>query len=77
VAIYFIVLLRTRTWIAALATAHWRAHVHRALAGFAALVLFFYALSHLPQPGGIGLIVAAGLLATRLTAGQVGSSKPG
>jgi hypothetical protein len=39
VAIYFIILLRTRRWTLALATAHWRAHVYRALAGFAALVI--------------------------------------
>jgi drug/metabolite transporter (DMT)-like permease len=67
VAIYFIILLRTRSWLSALATAHWRAHVHRALAGFAALALFFYAVAHLPLPTAVTLNYTAPLFLALIT----------
>ena len=67
VAIYFIILLRTRSWTSALATVHWRAHIHRALAGFAALVLFFYALAHLPLPTAVTLNYTAPLFLALMT----------
>ena len=67
VVIYFIILLRTRSWTSALATAHWRAHVHRALAGFAALVLFFYAVAHLPLPTAVTLNYTAPLFLALIT----------
>lgn len=67
VAIYFIILLRTRSWTSVLATVHWRAHIHRALAGFAALVLFFYALAHLPLPTAVTLNYTAPLFLALMT----------
>ncbi|MGA7950465.1 MAG: DMT family transporter [Thiobacillaceae bacterium] len=67
VAIYFIILLRTRSWTSALATIHWRAHLHRALAGFAALALFFYAVAHLPLPTAVTLNYTAPLFLAVIT----------
>lgn len=67
VAIYFIIPLRTRSWTSALATVHWRAHVHRSLTGFAALVLFFYAVAHLPMPTAVTLNYTAPLFLALMT----------
>ncbi len=67
VAIYFIILLRTGRWISALVTVHWRAHLHRALAGFAALALFFYAVAHLPLPTAVTLNYTAPLFLALIT----------
>lgn len=67
VAIYLIILLRTRTWLASLATSHWRAHVRRAFSGFAALLLFFYAVAHLPLPTAVTLNYTAPLFLALLT----------
>lgn len=67
VAIYLIILLRTRTWLAPLATSHWQAHVRRAFSGFAALVLFFYAIAHLPLPTAVTLNYTAPLFLALIT----------
>jgi drug/metabolite transporter (DMT)-like permease len=67
VSVYLIILLRTRTVVAALATSHWQAHVRRAFSGFAALVLFFYAVAHLPLPTAVTLNYTAPLFLAALT----------
>jgi drug/metabolite transporter (DMT)-like permease len=67
VSIYLIILLRTRTWVASLATRHWQAHIRRAFSGFAALVLFFYAVAHLPLATAVTLNYTAPLFLALLT----------
>lgn len=57
-----------RSVIAPLATPHLRAHVLRGLAGFAALVLFFYALARLPLATAVTLNYTAPLFLAALSA---------
>lgn len=66
--IWAVIALGRRSVIAPLATAHWRAHVQRGLAGFAALVLFFYALARLPLATAVTLNYTAPLFLAALSA---------
>lgn len=67
--IWAVIAWRTRHPFAALATAHPGAHLWRGLSGFAALVLFFYAISRLPLATAITLNYTAPLFLAVLSAG--------
>jgi drug/metabolite transporter (DMT)-like permease len=54
--------------LAPLVTVHWRAHVLRGLAGFVALLLFFYALASLPLATAVTLNYTAPLFLAALSA---------
>ena len=68
VAIWSMIALRRRQWLAPLATQHGRAHLRRGLAGFIALVLFFHALARLPLATAVTLNYTAPLFLAGLSA---------
>jgi drug/metabolite transporter (DMT)-like permease len=68
VAIWTVIAARQRRIFAPLATAHAHAHVLRGLSGFAALVLFFYALANLPLATAVTLNYTAPLFLAVLSA---------
>ncbi len=67
-AIWGVIALHQRRLLAPLATPHFRAHFWRGLSGFAALVLFFYALSRLPLATAVTLNYTAPLFLAALSA---------
>lgn len=67
-AIWGVIALHQRRLLAPLATPHFRAHVWRGLSGFAALVLFFYALARLPLATAVTLNYTAPLFLAALSA---------
>jgi drug/metabolite transporter (DMT)-like permease len=68
VAIWSVIAIRHRRPWALLATPNFKAHVWRGLSGFAALVLFFYALSQLPLATAVTLNYTAPLFLAALSA---------
>lgn len=60
-AIWIGIVWQRRRWFAPLVTQHRITHLWRGLAGFAALVLFFYALAHLPLATAVTLNYTAPL----------------
>lgn len=68
VAIWSVIAVRHRTPWAPLATPNLKAHVWRGVSGFAALVLFFYALSQLPLATAVTLNYTAPLFLAALSA---------
>jgi drug/metabolite transporter (DMT)-like permease len=68
VAIWAVIAVSHRRLLAPLATGHLRAHFWRGLSGFAALVLFFYALSQLPLATAVTLNYTAPLFLAALSA---------
>ncbi|MFO7541341.1 MAG: DMT family transporter [Thiobacillus sp.] len=68
VAIWAVIAIHHRRLLAPLATAHFKAHVWRGLSGFAALVLFFYALARLPLATAVTLNYTAPLFLAALSA---------
>ncbi len=68
VAIWVVIAARHRRLLAPLATPHLKAHFWRGLSGFAALVLFFYALSRLPLATAVTLNYTAPLFLAALSA---------
>lgn len=67
-SIYFFIVVGTRQWIAPLRTQHLTSHVKRGLSGFMALVMFFYAIAHLPLATAITLNYTAPLFLAAITA---------
>lgn len=68
VAIWTVIAISHRHVLAPLATPHFKAHFWRGLAGFAALVLFFYALARLPLATAVTLNYTAPLFLAALSA---------
>lgn len=68
VAIWGVIAFGQRQLLAPLTTPHFKAHVWRGLSGFAALVLFFYALSRLPLATAVTLNYTAPLFLAALSA---------
>lgn len=68
VAIWSVIAIRQRRLLAPLATPHFKAHAWRGLSGFAALVLFFYALARLPLATAVTLNYTAPLFLAALSA---------
>lgn len=68
VAIWLGVAITQRRGFAALATAHYRLHAQRSMAGFVALVLFFHTLAALPLATAITLNYTAPLFLAALSA---------
>ena len=68
VAIWVVIAASHRRLLAPLATPHFKAHFWRGLSGFAALVLFFYALSRLPLATAVTLNYTAPLFLAALSA---------
>lgn len=68
VAIWVVIVARQRRLFAPLATPHVKAHVWRGLSGFAALVLFFFALAQLPLATAVTLNYTAPLFLAALSA---------
>jgi drug/metabolite transporter (DMT)-like permease len=66
-AIWGVVAVSHRRLLAPLATAHFRAHFWRGLSGFAALVLFFYAIARLPLATAVTLNYTAPLFLAALS----------
>lgn len=71
-SIYVFIVLVTRQWLAPLETRHFRSHVKRGLSGFMALVMFFYAIAHLPLATAITLNYTAPLFLAAITAWWLG-----
>lgn len=67
-SIYIFIVLGTRQWLAPLGTRHLTSHVKRSLSGFLALVMFFYAIAHLPLATAITLNYTAPLFLAAITA---------
>jgi drug/metabolite transporter (DMT)-like permease len=67
-AIWGVIALHQRRLLAPLATVHVQAHFWRGLAGFTALVLFFYALARLPLATAVTLNYTAPLFLAALSA---------
>jgi drug/metabolite transporter (DMT)-like permease len=67
-SIYLFIVVGTRQWLAPLATQHARSHVKRGLSGFIALVMFFYAIAHLPLATAITLNYTSPLFLAAITA---------
>ena len=67
-SIWGVIALSHRRLLAPLATPHLKAHFFRGLSGFAALVLFFYALSRLPLATAVTLNYTAPLFLAALSA---------
>jgi drug/metabolite transporter (DMT)-like permease len=67
-AIWGVIAIRHRRLLAPLATRHFKAHFLRGLSGFAALVLFFYALARLPLATAVTLNYSAPLFLAALSA---------
>ncbi len=68
VAIWGVIAVSQRRLLAPLATSHFKAHIWRGLSGFAALVLFFYALARLPLATAVTLNYTAPLFLAALSA---------
>lgn len=68
VSIYIVIVATTRQWLAPLVTRHAASHVRRGLAGFFALVMFFYGIAHLPLPTAITLNYTSPLFLAVITA---------
>lgn len=68
VAIWVVIAARQRQLLQPLATRHAGAHVWRGLSGFAALVLFFYAIARLPLATAVTLNYTAPLFLAALSA---------
>ena len=68
VAIWAVIAISHRHVLAPLATPHFEAHFWRGLAGFAALVLFFFALARLPLATAVTLNYTAPLFLAALSA---------
>ena len=68
VAIWAVIGISHRRVLAPLATPHFQAHFWRGLAGFAALVLFFFALARLPLATAVTLNYTAPLFLAALSA---------
>lgn len=68
VAIWGVIALGQRRLLAPLVTVHLQAHFWRGLAGFTALVLFFYALARLPLATAVTLNYTAPLFLAALSA---------
>lgn len=68
VAIWAVIAARQRRLLTPLATPHGEAHLWRGLSGFAALVLFFYALAELPLATAVTLNYTAPLFLAALSA---------
>jgi len=68
VAIWGVIAIHHRRLLTPLATQHWRSHFWRGLSGFAALVLFFYALARLPLATAVTLNYTAPLFLAALSA---------
>lgn len=68
VAIWGVIAVRHRRVLTPLATPCFKTHVWRGLSGFAALVLFFYALAHLPLATAVTLNYTAPLFLAALSA---------
>lgn len=68
VTIWTVIAISHRHVLAPLATPHFEAHFWRGLAGFAALVLFFYALARLPLATAVTLNYTAPLFLAALSA---------
>jgi drug/metabolite transporter (DMT)-like permease len=66
-SIYLFIVVGTRQWLAPLATRHVMSHVKRSLSGFMALVMFFYAIAHLPLATAITLNYTAPLFLGAIT----------
>jgi drug/metabolite transporter (DMT)-like permease len=67
-SIYIFIVLGTRQWLAPLRTKLLTSHVKRSLSGFLALVMFFYAIAHLPLATAITLNYTAPLFLAAITA---------
>jgi len=67
-SIWGVIAISQRRLLAPLATPHFRAHFWRGLSGFAALVLFFYALARLPLATAVTLNYTAPLFLAALSA---------
>lgn len=67
-SIYLFIVLGTRQWLVPLRTQHLSSHVKRSLSGFLALVMFFYAIAHLPLATAITLNYTAPLFLAAITA---------
>lgn len=67
-SIYLFIVLGTRQWLAPLRTRYLASHVKRSLSGFLALVMFFYAIAHLPLATAITLNYTAPLFLAAMTA---------
>lgn len=67
-SIYLFIVLGTRQWLVPLRTQHLSSHVKRSLSGFLALVMFFYAIAHLPLATAITLNYTAPLFLAAMTA---------
>lgn len=68
VTIWLGIVWQTRRWFASLSTAHAATHLWRSLAGFIALVLFFYALGRVPLATAVTLNYTAPLFLAVLSA---------
>ena len=68
VAIWMVTAIRHRRLLSPLATAHFKSHFWRGLSGFAALVLYFYALARLPLATAVTLNYTAPLFLAALSA---------
>jgi len=71
-SIYVLIVLGTRQWASPLRTRHLASHVKRGLSGFLALVMFFYAIAHLPLATAITLNYTAPLFLAGITAWWLG-----
>lgn len=67
-SIYIFIVLGTRQWLVPLRTRYLTSHVKRSLFGFLALVMFFYAIAHLPLATAITLNYTAPLFLAAITA---------
>jgi drug/metabolite transporter (DMT)-like permease len=67
-SIYVFIVLITRQWLAPLGTGNFHSHVKRGVSGFMALVMFFYAIAHLPLATAITLNYTAPLFLAAITA---------
>jgi drug/metabolite transporter (DMT)-like permease len=71
-SIYVFIVLITRQGLAPLVTHHLGSHVKRGLSGFLALVMFFYAIAHLPLATAITLNYTAPLFLAAITGWWLG-----
>lgn len=67
-SIYIVIVITYRQWLAPLATGHAASHTKRGLAGFIALVLYFYGIAHLPLATAITLNYTSPLFLAAITA---------
>ncbi|MEW6133142.1 MAG: DMT family transporter [Pseudomonadota bacterium] len=67
-SIYAVIVLSYRQWFAPLLTRHAASHVRRGFSGFVALVMYFYAIAHLPLPTAITLNYTSPLFLAAITA---------